>query len=234
LRIIHSFFTPIFGFTLNPQRNNNGAAKVASFSKRVMKMFENKEFYQAPEVQEAAPADATYNFGGSTAAGVTAKVATYLASAFVLGGSIFASNQIMSPANLQHADQANAASQSQGAEAAGSEADATAAALAEAEATATAEATAAAQAAAGEDATSFSASSHSASRSAAKTSSSTPSADPTPAADPSPSADPVVADPTPPSFSHGNTSSATPTAGNSASGSGSNFGDDNEDEGDDD
>ncbi len=246
LQIIHSFFSPFLRANPKRRRNNEGAAKVAGFANRVdhlvvdtnrvMKMFESKEFDQAPAVQEAPPSDVTYNFGGSAATGVTVKIATYLASAFVLGGSIFATNQILSPANLQSADKANAAGQSQDAQSLGDDSsigeDSSAA-----QAAATAEATAAAAAEGSEDsasATSFSASSHSGARTAAKKSSSTSTIEATPTTDPSPTADPVVVDPTPPSFSHGNTSSATPTAGNTSNGSGSNFGEDDEDEGDDD
>ena len=188
-------------------------------------MFDNKEF-------EPAPSDVTYNFGASAATSIGVKATTYLASALALGGSLFVSNQIMSPANIQRADQANAAGQSQGVadQANDTNADGTAensSSVANATSAAIDAATAAAMVAAESksSATNIGTTSHGAKRFAAK---STPSPSATAEASPAPSATAgtTVALPQAPTFSHTNTSSATPSANSSNSGSGSSYGGD--------
>ena len=212
-----------------------------------MKVFDNKEFNQVPSTiehanldafQEPAPTDVTYNFGATTTANLGVKVATYFASALALGGSLFVSNQLMAPANLQGADQANAAGQSansNGSDAAGS----TAAGAAGQQGASGANALTAAQIAATADGGSADGSTNSAfgvtsngGKRYAKTA--TTVAAPSATADPAPSAtqDTKVIVP-PPALNPGNISSATPSA-NGQSGS-SNYGDDEgDDEGDDD
>lgn len=219
-------------------------------------MLEHSEFNSELTNQEPAPSDATYNFGSSAATSLGVKVTTYVASALALGGSLFVSNQLLTPPNLKSADQANAAGQPKGLNGnsanspvsfGGKNGDDTSN-----------------SGVAGDDGFSVAAGATSTFGSsstgngrlattpadpAATNGFNTPtqsapaptSADPTtvPTVDPAPapSTKPVVVVP-PPTFSHSNTSSATPGAstgssGNGSSSSGSNYGGENENEGDD-
>ena len=218
-----------------------------------MKMFEHSEFNSEMTNQEPAPSDATYNFGSSAATGLGVKVTTYVASALALGGSLFISNQLLTPPNLKSADQANAASQPNGSN--GNSANTSVSFGGNGDDSST-------TGAAGEDGFSVPAlsSSNFGSSStgngrlattpadpAAANGSNTPAPTTAPTADPTaapivdpapaPSTKPVVVLP-PPTFNHSNTSSATPGAstgssGSGSSSSGSNYGGENENEGDD-
>ena len=222
-------------------------------------MFENKEFENSSfdkgfeadgsanfmsRFDEPAPSDVAYNFGASTAAGVAAKAVTYLASALALGGSLFVSNQLLVAPNLQHADQANAAGQSQDPNAANSATGAAAANAAGANNAANAAGvnSSAADGSAGSLAgadngqgnSAFGVTSHGGKRFATTSTAPSPTADPsTPSASPSPSQTTVVVPP--PTFGHGNTSNATQvSSGNGGSNFGGDEGDDQEYEGSDD
>ena len=218
-----------------------------------MKMFEHGEFNSEITNQEPAPSDATYNFGSSAATGLGVKVTTYVASALALGGSLFISNQLLTPPNLKSADQANAASQPNGST--GNSANSSVSLGRNGDGSST-------TGASGDEGLSVPALSTSkfgststgngrlattpADPAAANGSNTTapnsaPTVDPTtaPTVDPAPapSTQPVVVLP-PPTFNHSNTSSATPgastgSAGSGSNRSGSNYGGENENEGDD-
>jgi hypothetical protein len=196
-----------------------------------MKMFE--PLNQSQDNQEPAPSDAVYSFGSPKPIGI--KIATYAASALALGGSLFISNQLLTPPNLKGADQANAQSQPVSSTEGGNPTSATlsgenADTSAGSESTNGGILTQTDSGSTGSSATTGSTSIGKNRLAAWPNSTSNPTAEPTAApADPTPtpSNDPVIVTP-PPTFNHGNTSSATPGASAGSSGS---YGGENESDG---